>query len=146
MEILKHKLAWRWTDHRYAILPDFILNEMHTTSDMEAKEVFKRAISFLGKESLSNDFIEQRFETKEQSASDSASWLMMQQPDESLAVILSWDTDVAIQTTWKIFVEYWQEFCYPASDDLVVFPQHAEWVLFYHHSEAFYFGRRRVNV
>jgi hypothetical protein len=54
-----------------------------------------------------------------------------------------WDASTAVRTTWDVFTEYWDDFCYPSSDDVEVFPQSGEWLLLYHHWEQFEWGHRR---
>jgi len=46
---------------------------------------------------------------------------------------------LAIETTWSIFTEYWDAFCYPSSDDVTVVPVTGSWRLVYYHYEQFEF-------
>jgi len=66
-------------------------------------------------------------------------WLRRVQPDLAAPVYVSWDEDLAIETTWSIFTEYWDDFCYPSSDDIAVVPVTGGWQLIYHHYEQFEF-------
>lgn len=67
-------------------------------------------------------------------------WLLEQNPNLEERIILSWTEELVIRTTWKIFTEHWDDFCYPASDDLIVFPESETWMLLYSHTEEFQFG------
>ena len=58
-------------------------------------------------------------------------------------VTVRWDSTTAVRTTWKVFADHWDDFCYPGSDDVEVFPLTGEWLLLYHHWEQFEWGRRR---
>jgi len=53
--------------------------------------------------------------------------------------MVSWSEDLAIQTSWDVFTEYWSDFCYPASDDVTIAPVAGDWRLKYHHYEQFEF-------
>ncbi|GHU20146.1 hypothetical protein FACS189475_08550 [Betaproteobacteria bacterium] len=146
MNIRQHKLAWRWTDSQYAVLPEDALDALHPIDEVEAKQFHELALSCLGNDGLSSEFNSKIASTERLSSEEGSNWLTQQQPMSETEVVLSWDPTVALKTSWGIFVEYWQEFCYPASDDLVVFPLTNNWVLLYHHEEEFHFGRRKVDA
>ena len=48
---------------------------------------------------------------------------------------------LAICVSWGVFCQYWDDFCYPASDDVTIWPLSEEWFLIYDHSEKFFFVR-----
>ena len=146
MLIQNHKLAWRWTDPTYAVLPSEILAQMYPVPPREAKELFERSLFFLGKDGLRSELHPHIVSSEGMSPEVGSNWLSQQQPDLELKVSLSWDAEVALLTTWGIFISYWQEFCYPASDDLVVFPKSEVWVFLFHHEEEFHFGRYSENA
>lgn len=146
MRIQDHKLAWRWTDARYAILPSDVLAQMHPVSSNEAEALHIRSVSFLGKDGLRPALQSNQIDTDELGVEEGGTWLRQQQPYLDEVVVLSWDSENALRTSWGVFTAYWQEFCYPASDDLVVFPESEAWVLLYHHEQEFHFGRRAVNA
>lgn len=66
-------------------------------------------------------------------------WLRHVQPDLHTRVYVSWSLDLAVETRWDIFTEYWDDFCYPSSDDVTVVPASGTWQLSYHHYEQFDF-------
>ncbi len=140
MDIRQHTLAWRWTDSNYAQLPEDVLGQLLPIDVAEAVKHHKVALSYLGRDALSPLFTSLVLSTKHLSAEEGTCWLKQHGPPSSTEIILSWDPTVALRTTWAIFVKYWQEFCYPASDDLVVFPSIGNWALLYHHEEEFHFG------
>jgi len=63
-------------------------------------------------------------------------WLRDQQPELSAQAFVSWREDAAIRTTWEIFTAHWDDFCYPSSDDVVVWPESERWALFYFHEDC----------
>ena len=69
-------------------------------------------------------------------------WLLDKQSDEHARVTVCWDSDTGLTTTWGIFANWWPTFCYPSSDDVVIFPDSMAWALVFHHDEKFIFGRR----
>ena len=76
------------------------------------------------------------------SASDSVDvrlWLRSVQPDSQVVVYVSWNRDLAVETSWHILTEYWDDFCYPSSDDVTVVSTSGTWQLVYHHYEQFDF-------
>jgi len=42
-------------------------------------------------------------------------------------------------------MQYWDDFCYPGSDDVAISPEDDSWLLFYFHEEMFEFGQRRKH-
>lgn len=79
------------------------------------------------------------------SASDSREvrrWLRRVQPDSHVRVYVSWSKDLAVEMSWNIFTEYWDDLCYPSSDDVTVVPVSGTWQLVYHHYEQFDFITR----
>ena len=59
--------------------------------------------------------------------------------DASTEIMLSWNASTALVTDWDTFVSHWDDFCYPASDDVVIWPIVGAWTLCYHHYEVFQF-------
>ena len=108
--------------------------------------LYEQSLSYLGRDALASQFRSSKTNTKAISMAEGTAWLTLQQPRSEAEVILSWAPEVALRTSWAIFAKYWKEFCYPSSDDLVVFPSSGEWVLLYHHEEEFNFGTRQDDV
>ena len=52
-------------------------------------------------------------------------------------IFISWSEDLGVETNWKIFSEYWADFCYPSSDDITVMPTTGRWRLMYYHWDQF---------
>ena len=59
--------------------------------------------------------------------------------DPASEVTLSWNSTTALRTDWSTFVAHWDDFCYPASDDVDIRPVGGRWALRYHHYEVFQF-------
>jgi len=143
MTIREHPFAWRWTDADYAVLPEATLAQMQPIEQREAERLFQSSLRFLVRDSLSP----QEFTTIVRHSADvpaevGRSWLREQQPDLSAQVVVSWQQDAAIRTTWEIFTAHWDDFCYPSSDDVIVWPESERWALFYFHEQEFQFGQR----
>ena len=66
--------------------------------------------------------------------------------DPGTEIILSWNPSTALTTDWATFVAHWDDFCYPASDDVAIWAVGAEWTLRYHHYEVFQFWRAPEQV
>ena len=111
MNIRQHKLAWRWTDSRYAVLPEHVLSELHPIAEVEAKNLYDFSLSYLDKDALSPKFNSSLVSTKHLAAKEGSQWLAQQRSPAEAEVVLSWDPTVALRTSWAVFVEYWREFC-----------------------------------
>lgn len=115
---------------------------MHPVEVDEAAVMYARSLALIKRDGSCSDFEIVQLNVEDSIESAATHWLRQHQPNFSTSVILSWDKDIALRTTWGIFTSYWDDFCYPMSDDLVVWPEDEKWVLLYHHEERFYFGTR----
>ena len=144
MEISQFPLAWRWTDERYAVLPADILAQIVPQSTEQACALFNQSLAFTSSDGLSPAlFSLTRMDVEHGDPSHVTAWLLERHPDTKTQVYLSWQPDTAVFTRWGIFAKYWSEFCYPASDDLIVLSVDRRWVLAYHHSEFMQHGLHR---
>ena len=131
-------LAWRWTQPTHNVLPPEVMAQIAPMAQAIAPpgvtprgELNRRLFAAI--ESASADV----------PCQEGTKWLRQLPVAMSERVIVRWDTSTAVQTTWEVFTEYWDDFCYPSSDDVEVFPQSGEWLLLYHHWEQFEWGHRR---
>ena len=135
-------LAWRWTQADHETLPPEVLAQILPLAETEAPDANTESLAFYqANRSLSAS----RYGTITSlqthiPLAEGRAWLLRQQPDNA-RVIVSWQSDLGVRTTWRIFADYWDCFCYPSSDDVAVWPQRKQWVLAYYHYELFEFGR-----
>lgn len=145
MSIREHPLAWRWTDADYAVLSEDTLAQLQPIEQREAEYLFQLSQRFLVRDNLSpQEFATIVRHSAEVPVEVGTRWLRELQSDLSVQVFISWQQDAAIRTTWEIFTAHWDDFCYPASDDVVVWPESECWALFYFHEQEFQFGQRAV--
>jgi hypothetical protein len=110
-------------------------------SSDQAAEAFRHGCSLTGADGLSDNLFDVDVtRTATFDRDQGRVWLLARQPNKESSVILSWQPDTALKTTWGIFTDYWDDFCYGASDDLSVWPEDADWALLFHHEDEFHFG------
>lgn len=141
------ELCWRWTEHNTNV-PTEDLNKIKPLSSAKANEVWKRSLDFVEgpthclSRRLFANIVE--LDVSQLSNDDVRTWLCEQNADQAEWIIVSWTKDVAVVTEWSIFVRYWDDFCYPGSDDVSIWPILSEsWSLLYFHYEVFSFGKTR---
>jgi hypothetical protein len=130
MSIQEFPLAWRWTQASYAVLPPEVLAQIRPLSASEATQLCSRGSS-------------ERTSVVSCSTEDPdgvSAWLRRVQPDSRVRVYVAWSDELAVETNWQIFTEYWDDFCYPSSDDVKVAPVVGTWQLVYHHYEQLDFS------
>jgi hypothetical protein len=132
MNIREFPLAWRWTQSSHSVLPSEVLDQLRPLNLTEAARAHTIAVA-------------QRpsgisYSTTDPDPAEARMWLRRVQPDLAVLVYVSWDQDSAIETTWSIFTQYWDDFCYPSSDDVTVIPIAGAWRLDYYHYEQFEFS------
>jgi hypothetical protein len=70
-------------------------------------------------------------------------WLQSKEITPETRIAVSWDKANCVITLWRIFCKYWDDFCYPSSDDVLVWSQEENWVLYYCHHEIFEYGTKK---
>ena len=138
----KFPLKWRWTEPQYCILSNEELSLIEPLSEESAKEVWEKSLSFISRDS---DFSPNRELFKEiceiecNDENDIEIWL--KQRIQAEKVIVSWQPDTAVIVSSKLFIEHWEDFCYPSSDDVSIWPFDEKWVVHYWHEEMFCYGK-----
>ena len=54
-------------------------------------------------------------------------------------IIVWWNASTAVLTDWEVFVGHWDDFCYPAADDVCIWPLAGGWTLCYRRYEVLQF-------
>jgi hypothetical protein len=146
------RLRWRWTDPRWKVLPTPDLAAIQPLTADKASEVFARTMPLFVEQDTARRCSggapdELRSAVTEVPAkrrtTEVGVWLQSLAGDES--VIVSWDRHTAVLTPWRVFCMYWDDFCYPGSDNVAVVPPSGEWLLWYHHEERFIFWALRAG-
>jgi hypothetical protein len=76
-----------------------------------------------------------------------ASWLRAHEMDLTLEVVVSHGPALPVYlVTWGLFCTHWSDFCLPSSDDVLICPVSATWILLYHHEEVFYWATPAQDV
>ena len=132
--------AWRWRDPKQGLIPDTVLTSVKKLRRQAARAQFEPSLEV---DRWVRERPERAVETDSKEAQAVSAWLN-QGGSGSDMVIASWSADEAIYLPWPVFTEYWSSVCYPASDDVTVWPQSNLWALSYDHIGAFYW-RSRVD-
>lgn len=128
MTIQEFPLAWRWTQSSHAVLPPDVLARIRPLSPSEAAHIQERSSRQYAGGAVCRP-----------AGHGAREWLRSVQPDLAASVFVSWSEAWAVETSWEIFTEYWDDFCYPSSDDVSVIPVAGTRHLTYHHYEQFDF-------
>ena len=128
-------LAWRWTQPSHNVLPPEVMAQIVPLQRVTSSH----GATARGGLGQLNDV---RTGSADVSSEEGSKWLRLLPVAPADEVIVRWDASTALRTTWQVFTEYWDDFCYPSSDDVDVFPTSGEWLLRYHHWEQFEWGRR----
>ena len=137
-------LRWRWTDSRWSVLPDDALESIQPLIETTARRLCQHSLTFLNHLGVNEEFFEsiKRINTSGET-SEIGKWLSNCSSDVNQTVIVSWNDREAVLIRWDAFCRFWDDFCYPSSDDVAVFPLSEEWMLFSVHDETFVFGKRQ---
>jgi len=104
-----------------------ILSELHPLSIESVNEI----ADFISAEK-SNDVI--RFNALDEQLT--MQWLKeIKLPPQRVTIL--WDRDTALNLPWSVYCEYWDDFCYPSSDDVDVFLESGQCFLRWNHYEVF---------
>lgn len=134
MTVQDFPLAWRWTQPSHSVLPAEVLGDIRPLETFVAAGIGRTVPA----ESASTTTRGARHSDRD----EVRRWLRGVQPDSNARVYVSWSKDLAVETSWDIFTKYWDDFCYPSSDEVTVVPVSGTWQLVYHHYEQFDFTMR----
>lgn len=139
------QLNWRFTDPRYNVLPAAVLDRIKAFGPKTARDVWHRVAPLFDNYAIRAEFFERviPFDCSGEVV-EARSWLVEQFPEHEQNVMITWAPEVAASVVLRDFCEYWDDFCYSNSDDVVVFPAGEDWVLYYMHEEVFYLGYKSV--
>ena len=136
-------LLSRWNDARWNELPSEALNDIQPLKKEKARELCQYSLTLSNQNGLIPEFFVKIEETDAAVENEDAqSWLLSKISQKNSKVVVSWTNDLAVLVSWEIFCSYWDDFCYPASDDVAIFPLSEDWMLLYDHAEVFTFGER----
>ena len=76
---------------------------------------------------------------------ETTEWLSKRFPSKVADILVSWDKATCAMTNTDIFTAYWDDFCYPSSDDCDIIPIDGEWILQYDHHENFKIYKKQSN-
>jgi hypothetical protein len=141
------RLAWRWNDPHQRVLPADVLAKVRPLTQDKAKGVYNQ----LGRRSLHEDegFLPVSFRLVNKVNTSAIypgvvrHWLEAHIQDHDQAIIVSWEPTIAVATTADIFCRFWDDFCYPSSDDVTILPLSEDWALVYWHEEELFFGKNK---
>jgi hypothetical protein len=124
-------LAWRWTQNTHARLPEQVLNSLEPIAGAVAKDLYERG------EKLFAPWPSTATTICSSSERDVVTtWLRdLAIPARSKTTIV-WSRELGLSLPWEAFARYWDDFCYPTSDDAFIFMSSGQ-VLAYDHQEAF---------
>ncbi|WP_039850188.1 hypothetical protein [Grimontia indica] len=138
----KFPLKWRWTEEEYCLLSQDELAQITPLSQESAKEVWETSLKFASDKndfSPNNELFTDISSIEAIDQNKVREWLANRLP--KCDIIVSWQPDTAVLTNTDLFIQYWDDFCYGASDDVSVWPKDKSWVLHYWHEEVFWHGK-----
>jgi hypothetical protein len=127
MNIEDFSLAWRWTSSSHANFSAKTLSELQPLNIELANELASN---------LHVDFPVEA--AKFDATDDQLTKIWLQEINlEPQRVTISWDRDTALNLPWFIFCKYWDDFCYPSSDDADIMLENGRHFLRWNHYEVF---------
>jgi hypothetical protein len=136
------ELAWRWTRPTHNVLPADVMAQIKPLDGAALPDGLVRDERHLD----ASRFDDIRRGDADVSVEEGADWLGRLPVAPAEQVVVSWpDWRLALETNWGVFTRFWDDFCYPSSDDVEVFPPSGDWLLLYQHFEEFEWGRRRAQ-
>ena len=90
MQLKDFPLAWRWTDPKYAVLPDEILKEIEPQEKNQAVALFEAGVKFCGNDGIDErQFKIEQLETHTTKTEAVSEWLLSIHPEANTKVWLS---------------------------------------------------------
>jgi len=141
------ELNWRWDDIHNPDISNEDKGQIIPLSIQESKRINKIIDYFelesnLYKSFEPTDWIRASSETLDSIEKFSNDFKKLTQ-DYNENLFISWNRTTCIYTTKEIFIKYWDDFCYPSSDDITIISELTNWVYFYNHIEVGRFWKRK---
>ena len=135
-------LNWRWTDPKYNQFSNDELKKIIPLDTTIATEYYNEGISFLEKNSFTpaKDRFHKFENIQATQFKEVQKWLNSKITIDE--IILSWDSNTAIIVNTNLFIEKWDDFCYPSSDDIVILLKTQNSIILYQHSEVFCYAEQ----
>ena len=127
-------LLWRWTQVTHSVLAPEVLATIRPLTQAAAQDQAAHASAIWQAPRTPSV---QHFEAPAERADDVRKNLEGLGLLPTTPIIVYWDMGLAVQTIWQTFTNHWDDFCYPSSDDVVVWSLTEPWALCYGHHEWF---------
>jgi hypothetical protein len=135
VDLAAFPLSWRWTDPRRAHFTQEGLQSIRPLSSQAASRVRERIEDLLHAHPQKGRAIDASGEVRKVSEQLRAV-LPTSEPD----VVLSWEAGLAIIVRTSVFIDHWDDFCYPSSDDVEIWTPGTDFMMTYRHWEVFEAG------
>ena len=151
-------LIWRWTQQSHIVLPPEVLAAIHPFTAAKAEELrgvaeqmhkYFDALPDLDKNKPfetqdSYDFLD----TSGDDIKLVQDWLQTRPVEDDPDVLIVWRffPGCGVLSKWRIFCQYWDDFCYPASDDVAIWPLCGSWAVVYRHFEVLRFADQVIHT
>jgi hypothetical protein len=141
-------LKERFSDARFRVLPPHHLTQLRPLAPESARRVGEFTRPLHRDVPFTDGFFRNVASTPLDDTDPEAvaavrKWLFRRGLPFKARVFLSYEPDLAIATTWKIVVKYWNDLWYPGSDDLTVIDGSLAWALLLWHEGQAFFGDNR---
>lgn len=135
-------LLWRWTRHGAEQIATHRFPHLRAFAGARAATLHTEAVALAQQRAVGElelNIIVEADEPENVQAVRQRLLGLIDTPE--MTVVVSWDAQTAALTTWQYFAQYWDDFCYPSSDDVTVWAPGERWVLNYRHFQALEFCR-----
>ena len=123
-------LLWRWNQQSHALLSIEELSSIEPLTELKAKELQNLLVP-LAEESNSKPI--EKINSESLNVNE---WLSNHLANDE-TVFLSWDESTAIRLPSQLFILRNDDFCYPSSDDIFIYPRSGKWLMQFHHFELY---------
>ncbi len=130
-------LRWRWTDEKYCLMPEDDLSKINPLTPEAAKITFDTALRLIEETQIDVDG-----ESIETSLDRGVVKVFLTSRLPEGKIIVNWGQDTSVIMDTTTFIKYWDDICYPSSDDVSVWSEDETWLLQYYHFEKFSFIKR----
>ena len=135
-------LKWRWDNESHCLLSNDELCQISPLSPTSSQQVWEKSLGFVDSKKdyeLRTDLFDSIETIDATSDNDVERWLRTRMGKNEIFV--SWDRGTAVITSSDVFIQHWNDFCYPSSDDVTIWPKDISWVIQYRHHEQYSYGQ-----
>lgn len=145
-------LSWRFTEQKYNILPQDILDKIKPLNESKTSMLYKEFVSIFWHDYSLNKHkaeIISKIDIENSNEIEVEKWLKNIITNSVGKIVIYWihpgGADTSLITEADVFCDYWDDFYY-GSDEILIWPVTENWLIHLFHHGVIYFAKIKQRI